>query len=72
MPPFIRFTQQPRTHANENAQFVYINVAHIMRANYDPKMRILEAELNDGQRTKVRLEGDEADAALKVLQEVSS
>jgi hypothetical protein len=71
MAPFIKFTDRSRS---PSAEQVYLNASHIAKATYRSESRELEIvlKLDTGKRPceVFKLHGDEADAALKVLQEL--
>lgn len=72
MPPFIRFTRKTESSAGTQQSFVYVNVAHIVVANYDDTAKVLEIECIGTSQGRMKIRGEEAEAALHVLQTVSN
>lgn len=74
MSPFIKFTTETRGAAKTTTSFVYVNVAHVVQATYsqDPSRLTILVAAPGGklQSEPYTLQGEEAEAALKVLQDL--
>lgn len=67
MPPFIKFTERIAGVGATTVYFRYVNASHIAQAKYDQANKKLWLTI-DGK--DVELTGDEAEAALAILQKL--